>query len=193
MCRVCCYYYVHDTRSKLPCTQVVGLGFVLGNFHYLLIPTQRVALICLKPKTAHSTWGSYKTMMHQWSMIQQSGYPSEPPTKRLFVLWSQFMTKRNDHRHNNNRIRITTSLRLKPIAPGHECESIQHHYNSSIASFSNIFDSRQSQLQCYSNACSTTVDEFLSGQNNCTIFVYGQTGKWSSFYNFELSCRLHRG
>lgn len=85
------------------------------------------------------------------------------------------MTKRNDNLQNHNRIQITTSLRLKPIAPGHECESILHH-KSSITSFSKIFDSRQSQLQCYSNACSATVDEFLRGQNNCTIFVYGQTG-----------------
>jgi primosomal protein N' len=88
------------------------------------------------------------------------------------------MTERNDHHQNHNKIRITTSLRLKPIAPapGHECESIQFHHNSSITSFSNIFDSTQSKLQCYSNACSATVDEFLSSQNNCTIFVYGQTG-----------------
>ena len=74
--------------------------------------------------------------------------------------------------NNRNRINITTSLRIKP-SPGQTCSTRIH--SQSITSFSNFFDSATGQLQCYSNACSRTVDEFLNGRN-CTVFVYGQTG-----------------
>lgn len=77
------------------------------------------------------------------------------------------MTKRS----NRNRINITTSLRLKP-SPGETTRTI---LPDSISSFSHFFDATKGQLQCYSNACSRTIDEFLNGRN-CTVFCYGQTG-----------------
>ena len=82
-------------------------------------------------------------------------------------IWTNNAMSKRSHR---NRINITTSLRLKP-SPG-ETRTIPP---DSITSFSHFFDTSTDQLQCYSNACSKTNDEFLSGRN-CTLFCYGQTG-----------------
>ncbi|KAK1739678.1 kinesin family protein [Skeletonema marinoi] len=82
------------------------------------------------------------------------------------------MTKRSTRIHwagNRDSISITTSLRFKP-SPG-DTRTIQGEFTS----FSHFFDSAKGQLQCYSDACSRTIEEFLSGRN-CTVFVYGQTG-----------------
>ena len=81
------------------------------------------------------------------------------------------MTKRSES-NRKRRINITTSLRLKPSPGESETRTI---LPDSITSFSHFFDSTKGQLHCYSNACSKTVDEFLSGRN-ATVFVYGQTG-----------------
>ena len=82
--------------------------------------------------------------------------------------WTNNAMSKRSHR---NRINITTSLRLKP-SPGEATRTIPPE---SITSFSHFFDSTKDQLQCYSNACSKTVDELLCGRN-CTLFCYGHTG-----------------
>eukprot|EP00580_Thalassiosira_gravida_P003438 CAMPEP_0201618742 /NCGR_PEP_ID=MMETSP0492-20130828/39823_1 /ASSEMBLY_ACC=CAM_ASM_000837 /TAXON_ID=420259 /ORGANISM="Thalassiosira gravida, Strain GMp14c1" /LENGTH=263 /DNA_ID=CAMNT_0048087415 /DNA_START=85 /DNA_END=873 /DNA_ORIENTATION=+ len=74
-------------------------------------------------------------------------------------------------RANDNRIAISTSLRLKPT----DSTKLEINKEALLASFSHFFPSNQGQSKCYQDACAETVHEFLNGRN-CTLFVYGQTG-----------------
>lgn len=92
-------------------------------------------------------------------------------------------------RAHGNRIAICTSLRLKPTdLSRNELEIDQ----SLLVSFSHFLNSRQSQLKCYSDTCSKTVDEFLNGRN-CTLFVYGQTGSGKTHTLFGPPNAFHGG
>lgn len=73
-----------------------------------------------------------------------------------------------------NQIAISTSLRLKPIPANHNENKLDN--NNAASSFVHILNEKQTQLQCYNSTCSHTVDEFINGRRNNTLFVYGQTG-----------------
>lgn len=93
----------------------------------------------------------------------------------------------------NQRIAISTSLRLKPTDLTRNENEIDID-ESLLTSFSHYFNPRRNsnQLKCYSQACSKTVHEFLGGRN-CTLFVYGQTGSGKTHTLFGPPNSFHGG
>jgi len=81
---------------------------------------------------------------------------------------------------HNNRIAISTSLRIKPTPSNHNEHKLlidDENNNTLLSSFTHILNSKQTQLQCYNQtSCSQSIHEFLNDGCNCTFFVYGQTG-----------------
>eukprot|EP00985_Skeletonema_marinoi_P016418 scaffold8829_cov107-Skeletonema_marinoi.AAC.5 len=150
----------------------------------LLLPRQDQKLTPCKSEASRASLGLCWFACFWRDGISRDFLNSSPGTFVLFHLltgesvpWfrrrdQQLMTKRSTRIHwagNRDSISITTSLRFKP-SPG-DTRTITIHPNS----ITHFFDSAKDQLQCYSTACSRTIEEFLSGRN-CTVFVYGQTG-----------------